>query len=140
MYRANRENKIEFANSPQLNLVGKHSLCSIVIGFSLCNLHVPHDLQEIEQHTFLPRAKHGLSRLRASQPRSLTSVADSSHQNSITRTNQINRITKKMSFEPKTKVELDPPKDDIISLDYLSKCDGELALTRSALTFCLTLR
>jgi cytochrome b involved in lipid metabolism len=31
-----------------------------------------------------------------------------------------------MSFEPKTKVELDPPKDDIISLDYLSKCDGEL--------------
>jgi hypothetical protein len=31
----------------------------------------------------------------------------------------------KMSFEPKTKVELDPPKDDIISLDYLSKCDGE---------------
>ena len=31
-----------------------------------------------------------------------------------------------MSFEPKTKVELDPPKDDIISLDYLSKCDGGL--------------
>lgn len=31
-----------------------------------------------------------------------------------------------MSFEPKTKVELDPPKDDVISLDYLSKCDGEL--------------
>jgi membrane-associated progesterone receptor component len=31
-----------------------------------------------------------------------------------------------MSFEPKTKIELDPPKDDIISLDYLSKCDGEL--------------
>lgn len=29
-----------------------------------------------------------------------------------------------MSFEPKTKVELDPPKDDPISLDYLSKCDG----------------
>ncbi|CZT17040.1 related to DAP1 Damage response protein [Ramularia collo-cygni] len=30
-----------------------------------------------------------------------------------------------MSFEPKTKVDLDPPKDDIISLDYLSKCDGK---------------
>ncbi|KAI5206547.1 hypothetical protein E4T38_03753 [Aureobasidium subglaciale] len=26
-------------------------------------------------------------------------------------------------FEPKQKVELDPPKDDPISLDYLSKCD-----------------
>ena len=31
-----------------------------------------------------------------------------------------------MSFEPKQKVELDPPKDDAISLDYLSKCDGAL--------------
>lgn len=30
-----------------------------------------------------------------------------------------------MSFEPKQKVELDPPKDDVISEDYLSKCDGE---------------
>ncbi|KAK0323557.1 hypothetical protein LTR82_005304 [Friedmanniomyces endolithicus] len=29
-----------------------------------------------------------------------------------------------MSFEPKQKVELDPPRDDAISLDYLSKCDG----------------
>lgn len=29
-----------------------------------------------------------------------------------------------MSFEPKHKVELDPPKDDVISQDYLSKCDG----------------
>ena len=27
-------------------------------------------------------------------------------------------------FEPKTKVNLDPPKDDVIGLDYLSKCDG----------------
>lgn len=33
-----------------------------------------------------------------------------------------------MSFEPKTKVELDPPKDDVISLDYLSKCDGKFRL------------
>jgi predicted heme/steroid binding protein len=32
-----------------------------------------------------------------------------------------------MSFEPKTKIELDPPKDDIISLEYLSKCDGKLS-------------
>ncbi|KAK5741303.1 hypothetical protein LTR17_004009 [Elasticomyces elasticus] len=29
-----------------------------------------------------------------------------------------------MSFEPKQKVELDTPKDDVISIDYLSKCDG----------------
>lgn len=29
-----------------------------------------------------------------------------------------------MSFEPKHKVDLDPPKDDLISLDYLEKCDG----------------
>lgn len=31
-------------------------------------------------------------------------------------------------FEPKQKVELDPPKDDPISLDYLSKCDGMLLI------------
>lgn len=30
----------------------------------------------------------------------------------------------KKKFEPKTKVELDPPKDDPIGLDYLAKCDG----------------
>lgn len=30
-----------------------------------------------------------------------------------------------MSFEPKQKVELDPPKDDPISTEYLSKCDGK---------------
>ncbi|KAK5690873.1 hypothetical protein LTR97_012036 [Elasticomyces elasticus] len=29
-----------------------------------------------------------------------------------------------MSFEPKQKVELDAPKDDVISIDYLSNCDG----------------
>ncbi|KAK3111817.1 hypothetical protein LTR53_012543 [Teratosphaeriaceae sp. CCFEE 6253] len=29
-----------------------------------------------------------------------------------------------MSFEPKQKIELDPPKDDTVSVDYLSKCDG----------------
>lgn len=36
------------------------------------------------------------------------------------------KIAIKMSgkFEPKHKVDLDPPKDDPISLDYLSKCDG----------------
>lgn len=27
-------------------------------------------------------------------------------------------------FEPKQKVELDPPKDDPIDLEYLAKCDG----------------
>ncbi|KAF2722723.1 cytochrome b5 [Polychaeton citri CBS 116435] len=30
-----------------------------------------------------------------------------------------------MSFEPKQKVQLEEPKDDIIDLDYLSKCDGK---------------
>ena len=29
-----------------------------------------------------------------------------------------------MSFEPKTKVDLAPPRDDIISLEHLAKCDG----------------
>ena len=61
-----------------------------------------------------------------------TSVADtikSSHQN-YQYTYQASK--KKMSFEPKTKVELDPPKDDVISLDYLSKCDGKLHLARIA--------
>ena len=28
-------------------------------------------------------------------------------------------------FEPKKPVQLNPPKDDPISLEYLSKCDGE---------------
>ena len=32
-----------------------------------------------------------------------------------------------MSFEPKYKVNLDPPKDDEISQEYLAKCDGESA-------------
>ncbi|PVH95222.1 cytochrome b5 [Periconia macrospinosa] len=30
----------------------------------------------------------------------------------------------KERFAPKQAVQLDPPKDDVISLDYLSKCDG----------------
>ncbi|KAF2486859.1 cytochrome b5-like heme/steroid binding domain-containing protein [Neohortaea acidophila] len=30
-----------------------------------------------------------------------------------------------MSFEPKQKVNLDPPKDDPISAEYLSKCNGK---------------
>ena len=58
-----------------------------------------------------------------------TSVADTLNHPlgpALTRTIQSHRLKEKMSFEPKTKVELDPPKDDIISLDYLSKCDGEL--------------
>src|SRR4051812_12075924 len=28
-------------------------------------------------------------------------------------------------FQPKTAVTLDPPKDDIITKEYLSKCDGK---------------
>jgi hypothetical protein len=44
-----------------------------------------------------------------------------------------------MSFEPKTKIELDPPKDDIISLDYLSKCDGKLSISYYAASLsCLS--
>lgn len=31
----------------------------------------------------------------------------------------------KGKFEPKTAVELAPPKDDPITLEYLSKCDGK---------------
>ncbi|KAF2790681.1 cytochrome b5 [Melanomma pulvis-pyrius CBS 109.77] len=31
----------------------------------------------------------------------------------------------KKKFEPKQPVELAPPKDDVISLDYLKKCDGK---------------
>ena len=46
--------------------------------------------------------------------------------------NPVKESAQKMSFEPKTKVELDPPKDDIISLDYLSKCDGELHAAHTA--------
>jgi hypothetical protein len=29
-------------------------------------------------------------------------------------------------FEPKTPVVLDPPKDDVISLEYLAKCNGTI--------------
>lgn len=35
-------------------------------------------------------------------------------------------IKASMSFEPKQKVELDPPKHDPISVEYLSKCDGKV--------------
>jgi hypothetical protein len=41
---------------------------------------------------------------------------------------RINSIYKKMSFEPKQKVELDPPKDDLISQEYLAKCDGPYSI------------
>lgn len=33
----------------------------------------------------------------------------------------------KKKFEPKTPVNLDPPKDDPITLEHLAKCDGELS-------------
>ena len=42
------------------------------------------------------------------------------HRNFLTVT-----VIPNMSFEPKHKVELDPPKDDPISPDYLAKCDGK---------------
>ena len=43
-----------------------------------------------------------------------------------------------MSFEPKQKVELDPPKDDPISQQYLSKCDGSCSISgRLCRTKCL---
>lgn len=32
-----------------------------------------------------------------------------------------------MSFQPKTPVTLNPPKDDIITTEYLSQCDGTKA-------------
>ena len=35
-----------------------------------------------------------------------------------------------MSFEPKYKVNLDPPKDDPISQDYLAKCNGSCGPTQ----------
>lgn len=41
-------------------------------------------------------------------------------------------------FELKQKVELDPPKDDPISLDYLSKCDGMLTTRLSLVELILT--
>lgn len=36
----------------------------------------------------------------------------------------------KGKFEPKQPVELAPPKDDVISLEHLSKCDGKPLYTR----------
>ena len=35
------------------------------------------------------------------------------------------RLPTMPGFEPKQKVDLAPPKDDPIALDYLAKCDGE---------------
>jgi membrane-associated progesterone receptor component len=37
---------------------------------------------------------------------------------------------KKGRFEPKNPVQLNPPKDDPISLDYLAKCDGAFISTK----------
>jgi len=61
-----------------------------------------------------------------------TSVADTLNHPTKPINTRIKQARRKMSFEPKTKVELDPPKDDVISLDYLSKCDGKLHLARIA--------
>lgn len=35
-----------------------------------------------------------------------------------------NHVEEPKRFEPKKPVQLDPPKDDPITLDYLVKCDG----------------
>jgi hypothetical protein len=40
-------------------------------------------------------------------------------------TEQASDEPKKGRFEPKVPVQLDPPKDDLITLEYLSKCDGK---------------
>ena len=39
-------------------------------------------------------------------------------------TEQTSTEPKKERFAPKVPVQLDPPKDDPITLDYLAKCDG----------------
>lgn len=41
-----------------------------------------------------------------------------------------------MSFEPKYKVNLDPPKDDPISPEYLAKCDGSCSSYLPPKTCC----
>lgn len=38
-------------------------------------------------------------------------------------------------FEPKVKVELDPPKDTLITLEELSKCDGKAATPRGGVQY-----
>lgn len=37
-----------------------------------------------------------------------------------------NHVEEPKRFEPKKPVQLDPPKDDPITLDYLAKCDGAI--------------
>ncbi|KAF2083615.1 cytochrome b5 [Saccharata proteae CBS 121410] len=36
-----------------------------------------------------------------------------------------NHVEEPKRFEPKTPVQLDPPKDDIITREYLANCDGK---------------
>jgi hypothetical protein len=36
-------------------------------------------------------------------------------------------VTMSAKFEPKTQVELNPPKDDLISIEDLALCDGTSA-------------
>jgi hypothetical protein len=62
---------------------------------------------------------------RGLQPHTISPLQHIEHHRTILQKKKPENTTK-MSFEPKTKIELDPPKDDIISLDYLSKCDGTL--------------
>lgn len=37
-----------------------------------------------------------------------------------------NHVEEPKRFEPKKPVQLDPPKDDPITVDYLAKCDGAI--------------
>ena len=99
-----------------------------------CSRHITKKCCEQINHlivrTFLFRAKRGHVRASAHirVADHTTSVADTVNRpfRPALHAHPIKANKSKMSFEPKTKVELDPPKDDIISLDYLSKCDGEL--------------
>ena len=45
---------------------------------------------------------------------------------------QSTTVTMSGKFEPKTPVQLAPPKDDIISLEELSKADGMFSLDRKS--------
>lgn len=46
-------------------------------------------------------------------------------------------VAEPKNFAPKTPVDLNPPKDDPISPEELSKCDGKNAKTKLYTTFLL---
>jgi hypothetical protein len=93
--------------------------------FCYANLESPHTrIASSDPYNRTPSGKAPILSacisLTTSPRRSTSSRNSNSHPYRPSETSQT------MSFEPKTKIELDPPKDDVISLDYLSKCDGEL--------------